>query len=399
MLLAALRSAAVARAILIFLALFGAGGAWAPWVQPDGPPAPAWATALWLDHPFSSPWFLLGVALLFASTLACTWGRRARIARWRRGELPGGSLMLEGEAAGLAAFLRAQGFRGKGPLLRRYGLALWAGWVLHVGLLLLIAGVLVQQALHDGGTFLVTEGELLPLQAPGAVFMMERGLLATRETPPLSVALEAFDPARRQPGYAPDRLSTLRVIFADGRDRLVTLDRAAGAEVEGVVIHQAIRTGPSLVLEVAGQGRRALALQSRSRREAAIEVADQAGRPARFALSSERDLDDPRGIGQILVRLERDDGPVILAPGAAFDFGGPPARILAVSRWASFTYARSPGMPGVLAGVAVILAGCLLLVFPAGVARLQADGAGGATAHVHLPRGASVLEADWKAAG
>jgi len=396
MLLAALRSAAVARAILIYLALFGAGGAWAPWVQPDGPPAPAWAVALRLDHPFSSPWFLAGVALLFASTLACTWGRRARIARWRRGELPAGALELTGEAAALARFLRDQGFRGEGPVLRRHALALWAGWVLHVGLLLLIAGVLAQQALHDGGTFLVTEGELLPLQAPGAVFLVERGLLAPPDPPPLSVALESFDPDRRQPGYAPDRLSTLRVVLPGGRDEQVTLDRAAGAEVAGVVIHQAIRTGPSLVLEVAGMGQRAVALQARSRREAAAEVADQRGRPVRFVLSSERDLDDARGSGQVLVRLEREGGPAILAPGTPFDFGGPPTRILGVRRWASFTYARSPGMPGVLAGIAVILAGCLLLVFPAGVARLEPDGAGAAIARVHLPRGASVLEAEWR---
>ncbi len=391
-----LRSAALARAILISLAAFGALGAWAPWVQDGGPPAPAWAVALRLDHPFSSPWFLAGVAALFASTFACTWGRRGRIAAVRRGELPGTALRLEGDGAALRRFLEDQGFAGAGPVLRRHGLALWGGWVLHVGLLVLIAGVLLQQVLHDGGTFVLTEGEVRSLRDPGAVFQVERGPLAPAQPPDLSVLLERFDPERKQAGYAPDRLSQLRLTGEGGRERRATIDRASGVDVDGVVIHQAIRTGLSLTLEIAGMGTRAVALQKRTAHEASAEVRDQGGRAARFVVTTERALDDPRGPGQLLVRLERGGETTFLTSGAPFDFGGPPTRTTGVRRWGSFTYDRSPGLPAVLAGFAIILLGCALLVFPAGVAVLPAGGEAGQAA-VHVLRGAAVLEGDWRA--
>ncbi len=391
-----LRSAALARAILIYLAAFGALGAWSPWVQEGGPPAPPWATMLGLDHPFASPWFLAGVAALFASTFACTWGRRSRIAALRRGELTGTPLRLDGEAGALRRFLEGQGFRGSGPVLRRFGLALWGGWVLHVGLLVLIAGVLLQQAVHDGGTFILTEGEVRHLRDPGAVFRVERGLLAPLEPPDLSVALEQFDPARKQAGYAPDRLSQLRLTGPGGWTSRATLDRASGVDLDGVVIHQAIRTGLSLTLEIAGMGTRAVALQEQTAHEARAEVQDRSGRPARFVVTAERELHDPRGPGQLLVRLERGGETTFLTNGAPFDFGGPPTRTTGVLRWGSFTYDRSPGMPAVLAGFALILAGCALLIFPAGVAVLETAGAP-AVAQIQLQRGREILAADWQA--
>jgi hypothetical protein len=51
-------------------------------------------------------------------------------------------------------------------------------------------------------------------------------------------------------------------------------------------------------------------------------------------------------------------------------------------------------MFGVFAGFALVLLGCLLLTFPAGVARV--DGAGeGVAARVYLPRGEAALLAEW----
>src|SRR5690242_19760063 len=99
---ALLRSAAFARAVLVYLAVFGGVGAWLPWVTDPARPAPGWATAVGLDHPFSSAWFVGGVVLLFASTLACTWGRRARIAAARRGLLPRAVPLSRREGADVA---------------------------------------------------------------------------------------------------------------------------------------------------------------------------------------------------------------------------------------------------------------------------------------------------------
>lgn len=391
-----LRSANFARAILIYLAVFGALGAWAPWNQPEGGPAPEWTRPLWLDHPFSSPWFLAGVAALFASTFACTWGRRARTAGLGQGALPPGAMTLAGSEAVLRRFLAQQGFKGGGTVLRRFGPALWAGWILHVGLLVLIAGVFVQQAVHDEGTFILTEGELRRLTSPDSVFMRGRGLLGPSAPPDLTVALDAFDPVRKQAGYAPDRLSQISVFKPDGAVISASLDRAQGLEVDGVEIFQGLRTGLSVVLDVRGMGPRAIVLQEVGPREAAAEVLDPRGRPVRVAVTTEQDLHGEAGTGRAIIRLEHGAQRILLTPEHTFEFGGGQARVIGLRRWGSFTYSRSPGMPAVHLGILVVLAGCALLVFPVGVAVIDGEGEH-AVARVQLQRGREVLAADWRA--
>lgn len=383
-----LRSPAIARAILVYLGAYVAIAAWLPWTRPGGGAAPPWAQALLIERPFSSPFFLLGGALLFASTLACTLGKRARLLALSKGELPAGALLLE-PRADTDAFLGARGFRGRGDIRRRHLAALWGGWVLHVGLLVLIGGILVHQAFHDGGTFEIAEGERLRLSDSGAVLSREAGLFTAATPPELDVALERFDPFLRQEGYAPDRLSEL--VISDGRSSArVSLDRAAGADVFGTTLYQAIPTGLALAVELPG-GARAIHLRSETPTRASAGVMDLAGRPARFVVETEREIADPQGTGSIRILLESEGDAVELAPGSSFDFGGQPARVLAVSRWAGFSYARSPGMAAVIFGFLVLLLGAGLLAFPAGVARVLPDG----SARVYVVRGAEVLWADW----
>ncbi|WP_242344286.1 hypothetical protein [Anaeromyxobacter terrae] len=380
----------------MYLAALSGVAAWLPWVRASGLGAPAWAEAIGLDHPFSSLAFLAGVGALFASTLACTWGRRSRIAARARGALPVGSIELEGAPAEqLRAFLRARGFRGEGPVLRRHAAALWAGWVLHVGLLVLVAGVGVQQAFHDGANFELAEGETARLDGPGAVFQRERGPLAPRDAPALEATLLAFDPYLRQEGYAPDRRSRVLLRAGAGPGRVLDLDRAEGTRIEGVDVYQAIPTGYALLLDVAGQGIRSVHLHADGPRRATAEVAAPGGAPMRFVLEAERGLDDRSGAGAISVRMGSAAGEAALGIGAPFAFGLAPARLVAVDRWAGFTYERSPGMPAVLAGFAVVLAGCVLLVFPAGVARIEHEG-GRDVARVWVSRGGDVLADEWR---
>ena len=85
-------------------------------------------------------------------------------------------------------------------------------------------------------------------------------------------------------------------------------------------------------------------------------------------------------------------------PGSPFPFGVGEARVLGMGRWGRFTYTRTPGLWGVFAGFAMILAGCTLLAFPAGVARLGRPGET-AAAVVFTIRGASALAAEWERAG
>lgn len=396
-----LRSPRLARVDLLFIGAYAAVAAWLPWARGGGE-APAWARAVGLEHPFSAWPFLLAVALLFASTLGCTWGRRARIARVVRGELPASAVSLAERPGAQTAreFLRARGYAGDGEVLRRNGWALWGGWLFHVGLLLVIAGALVQQAFHDEGAFQIAVGEQVTLATPGTVFQRVAGPLAPTTPPPLAVALEQFEARLRQPGYAADRRSRISVAAGDGGGPRETfeLDRAAGVDVGGAVLHQAIPAGIALYVEVPGMGVRAIALENAGRTRARRTVDDLAGRPLVLGVDAERPLDGESDPGRLTLWTERDGAAREVSPGQPFEFGGSgPARIVAVGRWAGFTYARSPGMPAVLAGFAVVLLGSLLLVFPSGVAVVSPPGSGVA-ARVHAPRDATFLVREWESA-
>ncbi len=390
-LLKLLRSPGLALAVLLFLALYAAFAAWLP----AAPPAGGWRAATGLDHPFSSSPFLVACALLFLNTLACTWDRTNRTLSLWRGVVPPSALLLEGGAAGEAeAFLVARGFSPRGAALFRFRWALWGGWLLHAGLLVLMAGVLVQRIFHDSGTFELAERERVNLSAPEAVLHREKGLWAASRPPDVSVALDAFDPYQHQRGYAPDRSSRL-TLEAPGRPPVTgTLDRAQGLALGGTTIYQAIPSGIALVLEIPGSGARVLRLRADGERRAFRDVVDPAGRPARFVAQSERPLDDRLGTGALRLWLEQERAAGPIALGAPFDFGGRPAKVVAVTRWAGFTYAVSPGMPAVYAGFILVLGGCLLTVFPAGAARVEKVG-GVERVGVHLTRGAEVLGAEW----
>jgi hypothetical protein len=393
-----LRAPRLALSVIGFLAAWTGVGAWAPWMQPQGPAAPAWAVAVGLDHPFTSWPFLAAVALLFATTFACTWGKRARILAIRRGELPPSSVRLPPGGGDARAFLASEGFRGQGERLTRYAPALWGGWLFHVGLLVLIAAVLFQHALFDSGTFDLSEGEQASLAAHGTVFGREKGPFAPEALPDVKVALVRFDPFRKQRGYSSDRLSELEVAVPGYPPRVETVDRAAGIRAGDLEIFQAIPWGMAITLEVPGMGMRTLRLQGETPRRAAAEVKDPAGMPARFVLEAEQDIDEPAGTGRLLVWMESRGTRRALLPGTTFPFGAGQARVIGVGRWGRFTFTRTPGLAGVFTGFVVILAGCTLLAFPAGVARLGRP-EDDAAAVVFTVRGGAALAADWERAG
>lgn len=389
-----LRSAAFARAVLLYLAVLCGVAAWLPWVRAaERAPAPAWAVAVGLDRPFSSAWLLAGVGALLASTLACTWGKRARIAALARGELSATALALPGGGRDPVAFLRARGFRGDGEVLHRNRFALWGGLLLHWGLVALVAGVGVQQAFHDGASFQLAVGEARRLSEPGAVFARERGVLAPEAPPDLAVALVEFDPFRHEPGYAPDRHSVLELRAGEAPPVTASLDRADGVRAGGVTVYQAIPTGLAAIVEVEGRARRVLHLATEGQRTAAAEVAGPAG-PARLVVEAERPLADRMGTGALSARLEHGGRTLPVAQGEVFPLGGAPARIVGWTRWSGFTYARSPGMPAVVAGFGLVLLGAALLAVPAGVARLPARGED--AVRVWVGRGAEALLAEWR---
>jgi len=174
--------------------------------------------------------------------------------------------------------------------------------------------------------------------------------------------------------------------------------RAAGIRAGDAEIFQAIPTGLALTLDVPGMGLRTLRLADESPRRATVVVADPAGVPARFVVESERDLASTGGTGRLRVWVERAGGRLALEAGASFPFGAGEARLLALGRWGRFSYTRTPGLGGVFAGFGLVLAGCALLAFPAGVARLGRPGEGAAVVLFTI-RGGAAIAAEWERAG
>ena len=393
-----LRSPRLALGVLGFLAAYCGLAAWLPWPK-GGAAVPGWAVTLGLDRPFASPGFLLAVGLLLLSTLACLWERTPGTLRLWRGRGEGYGVSFESRPGlDFGGFLRAEGFRGASPPLFRFRHALFGGWVLHLGLVVLIAGVAVEQAFHEGGAFELSEGERLSLSAPGAVFARERGPLALDTPPELLVTLVAFDPFLHQPGYAPDRASRIRVEGPGLAAREGTVDRADGVRAGPLTIYQAIPTGLALNVEGAGLGVRSFHLRTRTPLQADGEFLAPGGEPVRLGVTGERALDDPRGTGVLRVWIQRQGQRAEIVPGTVFAFGTAPARLASVGRWAGFTYARSPGMPAVFAGFAIVLLGATLLAFPAGVA-WPGSAEERLAGRVFVTRGRELLLAEWARQG
>lgn len=353
----------------------------------------AYATAaVWIDAlTFSSPVFLIATLLLFISTAVCTIERTLLNVKLTRGVLRTyGDALPRRPGHDVRAFLHSQGFRGEGTALFRWRSALWGGSVLHAGVLVLILGVLVQRSLHDSGGFQLTEGEQTRL-SEREIIGRDHGPFAPAKPPAIEVTLLAFDPFFHQRGYAPDRASR---IVVDGVDLFV--DRAAGVDASGVSIYQAIPTSLAINIASPSIGSRTIHLQRESSRVASADVTDPAGNCLRFVAKSEQDINDPAGTGRLDVYVQGKQGRTALVPGAHFRFGGEQAEVLSITRWAGFTYSRSPGIPFVFAGFLLILAGSALLTLPAGVAQVADDGP--VAAWVYSKRGLYIIVSEWNSA-
>jgi len=175
----------------------------------------------------------------------------------------------------------------------------------------------------------------------------------------------------------------------------MVLDRAAGMSVEGTTLFQAMPTGVALVLELPGDDFRAVHLRTKDERLAKADLTLPGGDLAIFVVEAERSFNDSRGSGPLTILFECDGVASEVTKGDFIEFGNTRARLVDLVRWSGFTYVRSPGMPAVFTGFALVLTACGLLIFPSGVARLGTHD-GSAVARVWLNRGSAVMASDWQ---
>jgi len=181
----------------------------------------------------------------------------------------------------------------------------------------------------------------------------------------------------------------LSLALAGEPPKTATLDRARGVSIGDIEVFQSIPTGLAVVIETRGE-KHALHLTHTGPRTAS---ADFSG--GRLVVTSERDLTDPLGTGALSTVLLGPTGTETpLALGQPFALGPEPGRLVAWTRWARFSYTRSPGVLLVFGGFFLLLLGATLLAIPCGVARL---GAGGENAcRVWVPRGGEALLSEWE---
>ncbi len=389
-----LSSPRLALSLLLFLAIFIGAVPWLPWTLDRAVKAPDWATTTGLNRPFSSAPFLIAVFFLLINTLACTIERTGRAWKLLIGTIPHRGNVLEVKKDNdLIGFLKQHGFHtDKEPPYFKNRFALTKGWLFHAGLVLLILGILVQQAYYDGGSFEIGEGEMIRLPDTDVVFDRNAGLLAVSELPDIQLALEQFDPYLHQEGYAPDRASTL-MIRTNTEEQRVRLDRARGVSVNGISIYQAIPFGLALNVEIAGLGMRSLHLRQASAKKSDGEFRDPSGGQVHFFVEAERNINDPLGTGNLRIFQIQESEKKELFVGRAFTFGNRTARIISLSRWAGFTYSRSPGVSIVFAGFFLLLAGTAVMLVPAGIAASKAGDQ--ETMQVYLTQGADDFSENW----
>ena len=374
-----LTSPRLALTTLVLISVYAGAASWLPWVR-GTTTAPAWARIVGLEHPFTALPFLLLILLLFLSTAACTLKRLknslALIAGNRSAS--GHTLAIASLAPVWESVLLAQGYRKAGNRFYRRRWAFFSGPVLHIGLLILLVGVTVQQGFQESGSFELAEGEMVRLDAGSGLMNRNHGPFAPEKPPALEIGLDSFDPFFRQAGYAPDRLSKLLIRdHLAAKEQQATLDRAHGVKIGSTEIYHAIPTGLALKMEIAGMGSRMLHLREMSPTTSAGEFTAPGGKNVRFVVETERTLYDPQGTGEVRVRLESPYQAATIAKGMPFLFGTEPATISAVVRWAGFTYSHSPGVELIFAGFAVILLGSFLLLFISGVVTTHPAASGG----------------------
>lgn len=356
---------------LLLITVYSGISGWFPWVIDKKVTPPEWAATTGLDHPFSSIPFLILIMVLFLNSLLCTIKRAGRTLRLLRGFLPEKAphLVIKDET-GFFRFLKEQGFKEKEGLYFKNRIGLLKALPLHIGIVILIGGIFMEQSLHESGAFEIAPDEIIRLNEPGVVFDRFKGYLASETPPHLQIALQYFDPFHHQKGYAPDRFSRI-IIRSNGKENIFSLDRSTGISIGDIKIYQAIPYGLSLYIDIQDMGMRVFHLREEGDRKSRGEFISPAGNKVIFYVETERPLTDPKGTGALRIFLVDEKQKTEIYPDVSFRFGDRSARLITVNYWAGFTYSRSPGIFIVFTGIGIVVAGSLLLMIPAGIVKKE----------------------------
>ena len=365
-------------ALMAFVAVFGALGAWIPqsslgnadalaiWQQ-NNPLVARIADALGLYAIFESWWFLAALGI-FAVALAIATVRLIRIAwiLWRgpgrepHTLLPGASAGLIIERAQQAGYRTRAGSSGR-PVLARHRLGVWASSVLHVGMLL----SLVWAALLLGTTTgAIADFSLTEVREPG---MQYYAVEDATDPPELGVPwrFDGMDVTTWSSGVLKEVSATLS--FLDGD---VWVERISSVNhplrIHGHTIYtQPDEFGDAVLLRIidAEGTEHRIRMDFYFTGQGQVTYTDAPYAVGGVSIEGRWDPYGVRDTKPLGLRPAGDSEsePVTLAPGDTAQVAGLTVEFVDTAEWARFIVQRSPSVLPLFLGFAIIGLGSLML--------------------------------------
>lgn len=366
-------------ALMAFIAVCGALGAWIPqsssstaeivasW-EARNPAVAGIADALGLREIFSSWWFVTVLAVFAAALTVATLRmfssaaqRRDAVARKPRTEISGAAIERVAERARATGF-REQRRAGSTRVFVRHGMGLWAPAILHVGLLVALVSGGIALALTRSAIADFSQGEI---RMPGDDYYAVED---PADAPEVGVPLR-FDGMKVEnwpQGGLKEVVATLSVLDGteDWTPRTVSINHPL--RLRGHTIYaQPGEFGDAAFLVFTAEDGTEYPVRMEFVYAEAGEVVYTA-EPLTIggvALEGRWDPHGVRGPVPLALRLAGDDAvePVTLAEGETATVAGLEVEYSFTGQWARFIIQKEPGILALLLGFAVIGAGSIML--------------------------------------
>jgi len=366
-------------ALMAFVAVFGALGAWIPqslisdteaftlW-QTNNPSAARMAVSLGLHDIFSSWWFLTALAI-FALVLAVATARLLRdagrasraVGRPTRVEIPG----VRAEA--VISRARELGYRervgaGGRYVLTRHRIGLWASAILHVGMLLSLSWSAHMLAQTSAVIADFSQGQV---RFPGDAYYAADDVEAL---PELGVPwrFDRMDATTWPTGGLKDVSATVSFLADDGTWHQQTTSVNRPLRTRGHTIYvQPAEFGDAAFLRIidADGEEHLVRLEFFFAEPGQVSYAPQPYAVGDSAIEGRWDPFGVRDAKPLGLRPAGDDSatPLTLAPGETTEVAGLTVEFVGAAQWARFIVQRSPSVTPLFIGFAIIGLGSLML--------------------------------------
>ncbi|MHB1016872.1 MAG: cytochrome c biogenesis protein ResB [Coriobacteriia bacterium] len=366
-------------ALMAFVAVFGALGAWVPQSSnTDAATMASWearnpaiagiADTLGLHAVFSSWWFLVALGVFALALAAATVRIIADARRWQRGAArPARTELPRASAEEIVLRARAAGFRerrtdGPARVFVRHGIGVWASAVLHVGLLISLVAAAIALALTSGAILDLSVGEV---RMPGDEYYA----IEDASSPPefgSPMRLDGIATEVWPSGGLKEVSASLSTLGDDGiwTPRTVRINHPL--RLNGNTIYaQPGEFGDAvlLILTTADGTQYPVRMEFFFAEEGQFVYAEE---PLTIEGAAIEGRWDPYGIRDakplgLRPAGDRSATPVTLAPGESAVVAGLSIEFVGTTQWARFIVQREPGVTLLLLGFAIIGLGSVML--------------------------------------